>query len=196
MKLPHQISTSIAADGKIVVQAAGTNVTYRRPQFNAILIELSGIETQHISKLFFDLLDKELAYDQRQRPRAAVGPSVSLFVDAGQVMQHGMMFEAWIRFLILRGQKINEIHILTSNRVTQLSAEIISHLSGISSRIHLHETKTSFDARMAEYVPPSIPAAQLQTTISRLRQHLKALMAWQHNWPGNNNTAQGSPAND
>lgn len=175
MQSPDTFDTRVYADGKVVVRAGGTVITYQRPAFDVILIALSGHEDPYLSKLFFKLLDKELQFDQRRFPRGDRPVRIELFVDARRVTRHGMMFEAWIHFLLQRQHQLNHIHVLAVNKVSQLSVEIIRHLSDTGSLIKLYELPEDFDAAMNTIPRLAAPRPQAQPTIERIKRTLHSV---------------------
>lgn len=181
--LPDNLKTTVHPNGKVTVAANGTVVTYHRPLFGVMIIELTGNENAALTNLFFSLLQKELAYEQRRWPRSANGPEIQLFVDAERVTRHGLMFEAWIRFLIQHRQRLSGIHILAVNRVSQLSVKIIRHLSGSERLIQLYDNPQEFREALQSSAVPSAPRpGYLAGAIGRIRRYIDG-MRWQR-FPG------------
>lgn len=161
-------------NGKVVISAQGTNLTFHRPVFNLMQIELTGREDATLSRLFFDLLDKELAFDQRRAPRMPALPKIEMFVDAQRVTRHGLMFESWIQFLLAHRHQLRHIHILATNKVSQLSVEIMQHLSDTGTLVRLYDLPDSFAAALHGIAPPSAtPIRHLHKTIDRLSNYLR-----------------------
>lgn len=175
MQSPDTLDTRVYPDGKVVVRAGGTVITYQRPAFDVMLIALSGHEDPYLSKLFFKLLDKELEFDQRRFPRGDRPVRIELFVDARRVTRHGLMFEAWIHFLLQRRKQLNHIHVLAVNKVSQLSVEIIRHLSDTGTLIKLYEEPEAFDAAKQMVSRPAIPRRPVQSTIDRMKRTLHSM---------------------
>lgn len=169
------LDTCVHPDGKVVVRAGGTVITYQRPAFDVMLIALSGHEDPYLSRLFFELLDKELDYDQRRLPRGDRPVRIELFVDARRVTRHGLMFEAWIHFLLQRRHQLNHIHVLAVNKVSQLSVEIIRHLSDTGTLIKLYEEPETFDDARKAFFLPSSPRRHSQSTTERMKRYLQSL---------------------
>lgn len=184
------LDTRIFPDGKVVVRAGGTVITYQRPAFDVMLIALSGHEDPNLSKLFFELLDKELDYDQRRRPRGDQPVRIELFVDARRVTRHGLMFEAWIRLLLQRRHQLNHIHVLAVNKVIQLSVEIIRHLSDTGTLIKLYEEPETFAAAREAFFCAVAPRRHVEGTIDRMKRYLDSLQPFSMRGAGERNKLQ------
>lgn len=167
------LTTTVHPDGKVVVSASGTVVSYHRPAFGLMHIELSGREDAALTVLFFRVLEKELAFEQRRWPRSTSPPRLELFVDASRVSRHGLMFESWIRFLVQHRQRLHHIHIFADNPVSRLSVEIIRHLASAESLIVLYEDAESFCQCMQSVPANPVPKTRfLLETIRRLRTYI------------------------
>lgn len=156
-----------------MVSAAGTVVTYHRPAYGWVHIGLSGREDGALTSVFFGLLEKEFAFDQRRWPRNPSQPDLELFVDANRVSRHGLMFESWIRFLVEHRQRLRQIHILATNPVSRLSVEIIQHLSGADALIRLHDDAEVFNRLLREMPSNAKPRTRyLDDTVRRIRGYM------------------------
>lgn len=168
------LEQQVFPNGKVVIRAQGTVLTFERPVFNLMHIELTGREDAALSRLFFDLLDKELAFDQRRAHRLPAPPRIEMFVDAQRVTRHGLMFDAWVQFLLKHRYRLRHIHILATNKVSQLSVEIMQHLSDTGSVVRLYSKHGSFSAAMGAVAPASRPPTRhLHKTIDRLSDYLQ-----------------------
>lgn len=173
------LKTSVDSDGKVIVSAGDTRVTYQRPAFGLAKVELSGKEDPQLTQLFFTLLQAELSFDQRRQPRSASAPAIDLFVDAERVTGHGLMFKSWIQFLLKHRQRLNSIHILAVNQVSQLSVEIIRHLSGTDHLIFLYETSTEFHQVLRQFAVPWLARPRpLLGTIDRNKHFFDSLQPY------------------
>lgn len=151
-------------------------VTYHRPAFALMHIELSGKDDAALTILLFRMLEKELAFDQRRWPRMTGLPRMQLFVDAGRVSRHGLMFESWIRFLVQYRQRFHRIHILADNPVSRLAAEIICHLSNAESILCIYDDTDSFDRRMDSLLANRMTTQRYRRdTVQRIQAHLQTL---------------------
>lgn len=170
----HTLERHVFPNGKVIISAQGTTLTFQRPIFNLMQIELTGREDAALNHLFFGLLEKELAFDRRHAPRMPAPCGIEMFVDAQHVTRHGLMFEAWIQFLLAHRHQLRHIHILATNRVSQLSVEIMQHLSDTGDLVRLYDLPDAFAAALHAVAPASrSPIRQLHKTIDRLSNYLQ-----------------------
>lgn len=161
------LGACIYPEGRLIVRSTEGCITYERPRFNVILVKLAGKEQSEMGRLFFALLARELAHEQRRWRREGQGDSIHLFVDARRVSRHGLMFESWIRFLLESEHRLRRIHILATNKTIALSVQIIQHLSDTGKLVQLYETAGCFDAAQRALLPLAPSPVQLAATASR-----------------------------